>query len=40
VGTHSVFIVEVRRVRVPEDAPQQAGLANFNRGDHAQAAAA
>ena len=40
VGTHSVFIVELRRVHVPEDAPQQAGLAYFNRGYHALAAAA
>lgn len=40
VGTHSVFIVELRRVHVPEDAVQQAGLAYFNRGYHALAAAA
>jgi flavin reductase len=40
VGTHSVFIVELRRVHVPEDAPHQPGLAYFNRGYHALAAAA
>jgi flavin reductase len=40
VGTHSVFMVELRHVQVPNNAPQQAGLAYFNRGYHALAAAA
>lgn len=40
VGTHSVFIVELRRIRQPDSAAPPAGLAYFNRRYHALGVAA
>ena len=34
-GTHSIFIVELQRIRVPGEAADSAGLVWFNRGYHA-----
>lgn len=34
VGTHSVFIVELDQIRVPDAAPATGGLTYFNRGYH------
>jgi flavin reductase len=34
VGTHSVFIVELQQIQVPEGATALPGLAYFNRGYH------
>ncbi|WP_225862099.1 flavin reductase [Ideonella benzenivorans] len=40
VGTHSVFIVELQRIQVPDGATALPGLAYFNRGYHALGQAA